>query len=132
MKPRIIAMDHIVLNVADIDRALAFYVDVLGLQPERVDQFRRGEIGFPSVRVNESTIIDLFPAAGSGGRGAAANLNHYCLVAEPTDLEALAAELRARGVEVTRGPASRWGARGQATSIYVLDPDGNELELRHY
>jgi catechol 2,3-dioxygenase-like lactoylglutathione lyase family enzyme len=44
---KIKAMDHIVLNVPDIDRALAFYVDVLGLEPERLDEFRRGEVRFP-------------------------------------------------------------------------------------
>jgi catechol 2,3-dioxygenase-like lactoylglutathione lyase family enzyme len=58
---RINAMDHIVLNVPDINRSLAFYMDVLGLEPERLDQVRRGEITFPSVRVSADTVIDLFP-----------------------------------------------------------------------
>ena len=44
---KISAMDHIVLNVPDINRSLAFYMDVLGLEPERLDQFRRGEVPFP-------------------------------------------------------------------------------------
>jgi len=44
---KIIAMDHIVLNVPDINRSLAFYMDVLGLEPERLDEFRRGEVRFP-------------------------------------------------------------------------------------
>jgi hypothetical protein len=30
------------------------------------------------------------------------------------------------------GPGSRWGAQGQGTSIYVVDPDGLVVELRHY
>ena len=34
------AMDHIVLNVVDVERALAFYVEVVGLQPERVEAYR--------------------------------------------------------------------------------------------
>ena len=58
---KINAMDHIVLNVPDINRSLAFYMDVLGLEPERLDQFRRGEVRFPSVRVSSDTVIDLFP-----------------------------------------------------------------------
>ena len=49
---KINAMDHIVLNVPDIDRSLAFYMDVLGLEPERLDKFRRGEAPFPSVRIS--------------------------------------------------------------------------------
>src|SRR2546426_5652520 len=46
---KINGMDHIVLNVPDINSALSFYMDVLGLEPERLDQFLRGEVPFPSV-----------------------------------------------------------------------------------
>lgn len=124
-------MDHIVLNVSDVERSLAFYTEKLGLPGERVEEYRAGTVPFPSLRINEGTLIDLFPAqAGKGGRGT--NLNHFCLVTEPTDLGALADSLEARGVTITTRPASRWGARGQATSIYFLDPDGNEIEIRHY
>ena len=42
-------LDHIVLNVFDVERSLAFYIDVLGLQGERVAEFRAGKVGFPSV-----------------------------------------------------------------------------------
>ena len=34
--------------------------------------------------------------------------------------------------EVVDGPGSRWGAQGDATSVYVTDPDGNVVELRRY
>jgi len=50
MKPiKITGLDHIVLNVGDVDRALKFYTQVLGLPGERVEEFRAGKIGFPSV-----------------------------------------------------------------------------------
>ena len=127
---RIIEMDHIVLNVADIDASLAFYCDVLGLKGERVNEYRAGKVGFPSVRINADTLIDLMRYEGPPP--AARNLNHYCMVTEAIDLAALSAELKARGVTVVTEPVSRWGAHGQATSIYILDPDGNEIELRHY
>ncbi len=45
---KITELDHIVLNVRDIDRSLAFYTQVLGLKGERVQQFKEGKIGFPS------------------------------------------------------------------------------------
>ncbi len=127
---RIIEMDHIVLNVRDIEASLAFYCDVLGLKGERIDEYRSGAVGFPSVRINADTLIDLMTYQGEAP--ATRNLNHYCLVAETTDLAVLAAGLKARGVTVVREPVSRWGAHGQAASIYILDPDGNEIELRHY
>jgi catechol 2,3-dioxygenase-like lactoylglutathione lyase family enzyme len=132
-KLHITAMDHIVLNVGDIDRSLSFYCDVLGLPGERLAEFRRGEVGFPSVRINESTLIDLQPVReGAPTRGAARNLNHYCLVADELDLAELAGGLKSQGVTITQEPVSRWGARGRATSIYLLDPDGNEIEIRCY
>jgi catechol 2,3-dioxygenase-like lactoylglutathione lyase family enzyme len=130
---KVVEMDHIVLNVSNIDRSLGFYVDVLGLQAERVEAYRRGEVGFPSVRISEGTLIDLSLSREPVEADAVArNLNHFCLVTEPVDLALLADELEGRGVTVKTRPVSRWGARGQATSIYVLDPDGNEVEIRCY
>ena len=64
---RISGLDHIVLNVTDVERSLAFYEGVLGLPAERVEAWRRGELRFPSVRVNEGTIIDLVHAPAEGG-----------------------------------------------------------------
>ena len=55
---RVVGFDHVVLNVADIERSLSFYLDQLGLAPVRVDEWRRAEVPFPSARVNDSTIID--------------------------------------------------------------------------
>lgn len=117
-------VDHVVLNVADVERSLAWYCDQLGLAGERVEEWRRGEAPFPSVRVDEGFIIDLFRADRTG-----VNQNHLCLTVEPTDFEALKASGRFR---VMDGPARRWGARGTGTSIYVLDPDDNLVELRYY
>ena len=116
--------DHLVLQCADVERTLAWYVDVLGLEPMAVDEWRRGDAPFPSVRVSAATIIDLIPGETSNGR-----LNHICLVLAPTDLVAMA---KARGLEILEGPVPRGGAQGVGTSIYVFDPDGLLVELRHY
>jgi catechol 2,3-dioxygenase-like lactoylglutathione lyase family enzyme len=59
----------------------------------------------------------------------AENMDHLCLVVAPVDLDALRASGR---FTVVDGPAPRWGAQGIATSLYVRDPDGNTVELRHY
>jgi catechol 2,3-dioxygenase-like lactoylglutathione lyase family enzyme len=121
---RVVGLDHVVLNVADVERSLTFYCDALGLAPERVDEWRRGEILFPSVRIDASTIIDLLAVPRTGE-----NADHLCLVVEPVDLEAVRASGR---FDVVDGPATRFGARGNGTSLYVSDPDGNTVELRHY
>jgi len=130
-KVRIVEMDHIVLNVSDAERSIAFYTETLGLKGESLDEFRAGRVGFPSVRINEHTLIDLVQM--EQGQGVAVkNLNHFCLVSERLDLGELAADLKSKGVVVVQEPVSRWGARGQATSIYIQDPDENELEIRCY
>jgi catechol 2,3-dioxygenase-like lactoylglutathione lyase family enzyme len=121
---RVQALDHIVLDVADVERAVAWYRDELGLPVERLDEWRDGKVLFPSVRIDASTIIDLFAVERTGE-----NLNHFCVVVEPTDLQAVADSGR---FDVVDGPARRWGARGDGTSLYVRDPDGNTVELRHY
>ncbi len=137
-------MDHIVLNVMDVDRSLDFYSGILGLKGERVEEFRSGAPGVPfaSVRLNEHTLIDLFPikpgeeiplSVAEGIRGKVrGNLEHFCLVVEKGNFEESIAVLKERGVNIHRGPISRWGAQGRTMSIYFLDPDGNEVEIRAY
>jgi catechol 2,3-dioxygenase-like lactoylglutathione lyase family enzyme len=119
-----VGLDHVVLNVADVERSLAWYCGELGLEGVRVDEWRRGEVPFASVRVDDHTIIDLLQTDRTGQ-----NVDHVCLVVEPTDLEAVKASGR---FEVLSGPARRFGAQGDGTSLYVRDPDGNTVELRHY
>jgi catechol 2,3-dioxygenase-like lactoylglutathione lyase family enzyme len=119
-----VGLDHVVLNVADVERSLAWYCDELGLQGVRVDEWRRGEILFPSVRVDDATIIDLLQADRTGQ-----NVDHICLVIESTDLDRLKASGR---FDVVGGPARLFGARGEGQGLYVRDPDGNVVELRHY
>ncbi len=114
------------LRVADVDRSLAWYTDLVGLQPERVEQWRRGAAPFPSVRVSDDAVIDII--AGTANR-AEPNVDHFCLAMEDVDLDELAASGQ---FDVLEGPVSRWGARGTATSLYVRDPDGNVVELRVY
>jgi len=134
---KITELDHIVLNVRDIDRSLAFYTGVLGLKGERVQEFKEGKVGFPSVRINEHTIIDLFPLKNAGVKKDSAvkterNLNHFCLVAGKEDFSGIVGYLKGHDVSIRQGPISRWGARGRANSVYFLDPDGNEIEIRCY
>jgi catechol 2,3-dioxygenase-like lactoylglutathione lyase family enzyme len=121
---RVTDIDHIVLNCADVEKELAWWRDELGLEPLRVDEWRRKEVPFVSVRVNAGTIIDLFEAARSGE-----NLNHVALTVEDVDLDALAASGR---FDVVGGPSRLFGARGTGTGLYVRDPEGNVVELRTY
>ena len=130
---KITEMDHIVLRNKDVETSLRFYTEVLGMQAERVEQWRAGEVRFPSARLNADTIIDFFGTDQEPiGKDGAKNQDHFCMVIEPTDMEDLKAKFEAMGVEIQAGPGKRWGSHGDGISLYIYDPDGNVVELRHY
>lgn len=112
------------MNTVDAERSLAWYTEVLGLEAERVEEWRRGEAPFPSVRINRDTIIDLFQVERTGE-----NMNHLCLVMPADDWQAMMATGE---IAVESGPNRVFGARGIGESIYTRDPDGNLVELRRY
>ncbi len=124
-------LDHIVLNVKDVEQSLDFYHGCLGLAAERVDEWRRGALPFPSVRINDATIIDLVRADESPD-SVKPNLNHFCLVTDDADLAPMVEHLSSAGIAVETGPAIRSGARGDGLSIYFRDPDQNLIEVRTY
>ena len=132
-KVKVTEMDHIVLCTRDVDLSLRFYEETLGLQAERLEDFRAGKVPFPSVRLNERTIIDLLPISEQKPvTDSLRNQDHFCMVIEPMDLDMLVAHFQEIGVEVKVGPVTRWGARGNGNSIYIKDPDDNTIELRYY
>ena len=119
---RVKGLDHIVLRVSDMDRAISFYEQVLGLHIER----RLPEIGLVQLRAGNA-MIDLVPQ--KQGEADGRNMDHYAVQIESMDVEALSAHLRRHGVdpgEVRR----RYGAEGYGSSIYITDPDGNTVELK--
>ena len=131
------SLGHIVLNAKDEEAMMAFYMDVLMLRPERLEEYRAGKAPFPSVRLNADAIIDIFPErmwrdAARPGDGVE-NMNHFCLVvSDKQQFETLFQRLHARHIDIKEGPAPRWGAHGMGTSVYFQDPEGNLIELRHY
>ncbi len=120
-------LDHVVLRVADLDRAIRFYRDVLGCTEER----RVVSIDLVQLRAG-AALIDLIPAAGAPDPGPApgrANMDHFALRIEPFDAARLRAHLESHGVE-TGEVATRYGAEGDGPSLYIEDPDGNTVELK--
>ncbi|MEE4353078.1 MAG: VOC family protein [Desulfatiglans sp.] len=129
-------MDHIVLNVLDEEKMIAFYSEILMLEPERLQEYRTGQVPFPSIRLNSDTIIDLFPKkmwqkSSQHGEGRL-NLNHFCMAMGKETWEELFERLRTHNVDIEEGPVSRWGAHGSGISIYFRDPEGNLVEARYY
>jgi catechol 2,3-dioxygenase-like lactoylglutathione lyase family enzyme len=127
MSINVVGIDHIVLNVADVDIALAFYEGILGLEILRLDRFRRGEVGFVSLKLSEHSLIDLRPGERDG-----ANVDHFCLAVDEPNMGALLEQLREQGVRVQGSVGSRWGARGDGLAFSIFDPDGNKIEIKSY
>lgn len=129
-------IDHIVLNVEDDEKMITFYSNILMFAPERLEEYRTGDVPFPSVRLNAGMIIDLFPkkmwqkSARSGQ--CRENLNHFCIALSKGAWANLLERLHANNVDIEEGPVPRWGAHGTGTSIYFRDPEGNLIEARYY
>jgi catechol 2,3-dioxygenase-like lactoylglutathione lyase family enzyme len=119
---RVKGLDHVVLRVADMDRAIAFYEQVLGLHVER----RLESIGLVQLRAG-AAMIDLVPRTEDEDDGR--NMDHFAVRIEAMDVAAIGAHLQRHGLdpgEVRR----RYGAEGYGSSIYITDPDGNTVELK--
>jgi catechol 2,3-dioxygenase-like lactoylglutathione lyase family enzyme len=129
-----IRLDHIVLNVENVDKILDFYINVLGLEPERLEEFRQGKVKFPSVRINADTIIDLFPKGPKppGNVPSHVDLNHFCLVIEKNDMAGFIEHIKKHNVVIEDGPGEQWGSHGIGMSIYFRDPENRQIEVRYY
>jgi glyoxylase I family protein len=124
-------IDHVVLRVADLARAIGFYCGVLGCREER----RIEALGLVQLRAG-SGLIDLVDVSGALGRiggpppgDSARNMDHFALQLASFDEDRLRAELTAAGIEVGE-VGERYGAQGVGPSLYVRDPDGNVVELK--
>jgi glyoxylase I family protein len=120
-------LDHLVLRVADLDRAIKFYGDVLGCHVER----RLEEPKLVQLRAGAS-MIDLVPggpATQSAEAAATRNLDHFAVRISTFDFDSLAAHLRKHGIAVGE-VRRRYGAEGYGSSLYITDPDGNVVELK--
>ena len=128
---KLLTLDHVVLRIADLDRSLAFYVDVLGCSIEK----RQEELGLIQLRAGAS-LIDLVPLAGKLGREGGAgpkaegrNVDHFAIEIDPFDEAKIRAHLEDHGIAIGE-IARRYGAKGFGQSIYIEDPDGNSVELK--
>ncbi|TFH85182.1 VOC family protein [Billgrantia azerbaijanica] len=117
-------LDHLVITVTDISRAVDFYTRVLGLEVryrdrERVDLM----LGDIALRLHW-TATDIEPRAATPTAGSL----DLCL-RSLLPLDEVARHLEALDVAIELGPVERQGATGTLESLYLRDPDGNLLEI---
>ena len=117
-------IDHIVLTVADIERSVAFYARVLGMQAVSFGNGRRA-LQFGQQKINLQTL-------GMEPRNhAAVRAGDVCLITDWPTARVLA-RLAAEGVPVLEGPVMKSGAQGPIESVYFNDPDGHLIEVSRY
>jgi catechol 2,3-dioxygenase-like lactoylglutathione lyase family enzyme len=142
---------HVGIRVADIDRTIAFYTEILGMKvTERHEpgELRPGTMGAAFLRCgqNHHDLSVFFgppdrvqPAGPDAdtGRGPIAGPHHFAfLVDDRAAFEAMLARIRERGIPIVHGPVKHSpthpdgdGTWGENRSFYFCDPDGNRIEI---
>jgi glyoxylase I family protein len=124
------AIDHVVLIVDGLERAVRWYEAVLGAAEE--GDLRK--FGMVQLRVGVS-MIDLVDAASEKGAWArpevagGRNMDHLCLEIGPVTPEAMKAHLTSHGLAIEE-EGVRSGAKGEGYSWYIRDPWGHQIELK--
>lgn len=119
-------LDHIVIVVSDVEEALKFYCDILGMRLAQKDGHI--SLNFGSQKINLHRFEGEFlPVAKHPTKGSA----DICLIVE-NNIEDVRSELLAKGVEIELGIVRRNGALGAMKSLYIYDFDGNLIELSSY
>ncbi len=123
-------IDHIVLNVTDVEIAAAWYQRVLGMEREDFGADNRTALKFGGQKINLRP-VDADPYAWIAARAPAPGGADFCFVTAVGPQDVIA-HLHACGVAIEAGPVGRTGALGLMRSVYCRDPDGNLVEIATY
>jgi len=121
-------IDHLVLNVADLEASAGWYGRVLGMRREIADGRTIMWFGEQKLHLRP---VDAGQAEWFTGRHPAPGSDDLCFATDE-DVDAITAQLTASGVAIEVGPVERAGARGAMTSVYCRDPDGSLIEISTY
>lgn len=124
---KITALDHLVLTVADIDKSIDFYVNVLGMSEITFDDNRKAlQFGKQKINLHQKD-KEILPNATHATCGS----SDLCLLTD-TPLDEVMSHLNAHHIDIIDGIVPRTGAVGAIWSIYIYDPDGNLIEISRY
>jgi catechol 2,3-dioxygenase-like lactoylglutathione lyase family enzyme len=128
------ALDHLVINVANVQRTAEWYGKVLSMEVKVFDPGQgktpRTSLIFGAQKINVRPIdadkVEWFTADHE-----AAGSDDLCFLTTASPAEVVA-HLRACGVAIEEGPVARQGAQGTLQSVYCRDPDGSLIEISSY
>ena len=125
-------IDHIELLTAAPERALKFYIDILGFrvrETQRVPQTPLGPLDLVYLELGGTTLeVMTYPENNVPQRSSERRLGWQCLALEVEDMDLALAHLKARGIEPAWGPMKR----PEYARAEIRDPDGNPIELRQW
>jgi catechol 2,3-dioxygenase-like lactoylglutathione lyase family enzyme len=125
-------IDHLVLNVKDVEASAAWYTRALGMQRVAFESGfgLRVAVQFGDHKINLRP-ADASTVAWFTGVNTAPGSADLCFVTKSSP-ETVKAHWTALGITIEEGPVKRAGARGTMTSVYCRDPDGNLIEVASY
>ncbi|MBR0898351.1 VOC family protein [Bradyrhizobium tropiciagri] len=134
MSVKVNGLDHLVINVSDVVRSVAWYSRILGMEVKVFDPGKgktpRTSLVFGNQKINvrprDADKVDWFTADHE-----AAGSDDLCFLTSSTPDEVVA-HLKANGVKIEEGPVAKQGARGTLRSVYCRDPDGSLIEISSY
>ena len=134
MTVKVHALDHLVINVADVARSAEWYRKALGMEVKQFDPGNGGPLRTSlmfgnqkiNVRPRNADKVEWFTADHE-----AAGSDDLCFLTSATP-EQVVAHLKSLGVAIEEGPGPRLGARGMLRSVYCRDPDGSLIEISSY
>ncbi|MCC8937652.1 VOC family protein [Bradyrhizobium sp. Arg68] len=134
MAVKVNALDHLVINVTDVVRSVAWYSRILGMEVKVFDPGKgktpRTSLVFGNQKINvrprDADKVEWFTADHE-----AAGSDDLCFLTASTPAEVVA-HLKANGVKIEEGPVAKQGARGTLRSVYCRDPDGSLIEISSY
>jgi lactoylglutathione lyase len=119
---------HTMLRVRDLDRALRFYCDGLGMKLLRRKDYPGGQFTLAFVGYgpeSETAVLEL--THNWDGRAYELGTAYGHVAIGVSDIHATCEALRARGVRITREPGPM--QHGTTVIAFVEDPDGYKIEL---
>lgn len=116
--------DHVVLTVANIDRAVSFYETVLKMESITFGEGRKA-VRFGQQKINLQLLGEELRNHAMEGAG------DLCLITD-WSMDDVVAHLNKCKVTILEGPISKSGAQGPIESVYINDPDNNLIEVSVY
>ncbi|WP_312394298.1 VOC family protein [Chryseobacterium sp.] len=120
-------IDHLVLTVADIDKTIDFYTQILGFEVVTFGDNRKA-LTFGNQKINLHQKGKEFEPKAEYPTSGSADL---CFIAT-TDIYEVLKELQDKNIEIIEGIVDRTGALGKIKSVYFRDPDLNLIEVSNY